>query len=229
MRLIRISGHSGAGKSRLIRALALRGFSCPRTVLYTSRQPRPGETHGRDYYFLSREAIAAIPKAQFLIRPVHNMLQAVDLAQLQIDLQSNDFVLIEIFHELWADLMSLMVERIGNRLRTTSVFMTAVNPMELRNLPDDPSRADRIRTEVAKLLRWRSKDEPDNITRRSENAVAEILDAIGPSGLMQYSKILHSSPEGPDKVDDWTTEGAPVGRAATVIDEFISIATEVVA
>ncbi|MBM3798239.1 MAG: hypothetical protein FJW31_30330 [Acidobacteria bacterium] len=53
MRLLRLSGHSGAGKSRLIRALPRLGMKCPRAVIYTSRPPRPGEVHGVDYYFLS--------------------------------------------------------------------------------------------------------------------------------------------------------------------------------
>ena len=222
--LVRLSGHSGAGKSRLTSALARRGI--PRAVIYTSRLPRPGESHGIDYYFLSRGAIEALPGDQFLIRPVRNMLQAVDLMALQVDLQTNGLVLIEIFHDLWPELMDAMVQRIGSRLRTTSIFMTAVSPDELRNLPDDASRAEKIQSEVAQILRSRGKNTLSDIKTRSESAVSEILQAIRLNGAEQYSKILHSSPEGPDGVDDWTREGGPVGRAAAAIDEFMNLLSQ---
>ncbi len=81
--LLRLSGHSGAGKSRLTAALPQFGITCPRAILYTSRSPRDGEVHGKDYYFLSRGAIAALPRSDFYVSPVREMLQAVDLSQLE--------------------------------------------------------------------------------------------------------------------------------------------------
>ena len=55
-RLIIISGPSGAGKSTLVSRL-LRDCSLPLelSISATTRQPRRGEIHGRDYYFLSPE------------------------------------------------------------------------------------------------------------------------------------------------------------------------------
>ncbi|EPZ32971.1 Guanylate kinase/L-type calcium channel domain-containing protein [Rozella allomycis CSF55] len=55
-RPIVLSGPSGAGKSTLIKKLFVDfpnrfGFS----VSHTTRGPRPGETHGKDYFFISRE------------------------------------------------------------------------------------------------------------------------------------------------------------------------------
>jgi guanylate kinase len=89
MLLLRLSGHSGAGKSRLTAALPNLGVTCPRTVLYTSRLARPGEVHGQDYYFLSYGAINALPSSDFFVGPVREMLQGVDLSQLESDLKSN--------------------------------------------------------------------------------------------------------------------------------------------
>lgn len=55
-KLIVISGPSGAGKTTLLRRLFER---CPAplvsSVSATTREPRPGEVDGRDYYFLSSE------------------------------------------------------------------------------------------------------------------------------------------------------------------------------
>ncbi len=217
MQLLRLSGHSGAGKSRLVRALTSQGISCPRTLLYTSRPPRDGEAHGIDYYFLSRGAIAALPADQFLIRPVRNMLQAVDLLQLQMDLQENPLILVEIFHENWPPLVSEMKTRLGERLRTRSLFLTAVDPHALHDLPDEGRRAEVIRSEVTRWLRWRGKDSPRNIEKRAQSATAEVLEAIGRNGPELYDKVIHSSPEGPDGEDDWTSADAPRGRAEGVI------------
>lgn len=104
--------------------------------------------------------------------------------------------------------------------------MTAVDPYELRALSDDEARAEHIRSEVGRILRWRGKDDPADIERRSERAVKEILEAIGPDGPKQYAGILHSSPEGPDHEDDWTREAQPVGRAKKVIEEFLALIKE---
>lgn len=221
MMLVRLSGHSGAGKSRLTAALPKHGVQCPRAVIYTSRLARDDEVHGKDYYFLSRSAIAALPSAAFFVGPVREMLQAVDLDQLEQDIRSNDVVLIEIFHALWPELELQVKARVGNDLRTASVFMTAVDPDHLRSLPDDNARGEHIRTEVTEILTIRAKDEESKIKKRAASAVDEILTAIGPDGAKQYARVFHSSPEGPDKNDDWTREAAPIGRAKEVLNEFV--------
>ena len=58
-RLVILSGPSGAGKSTVVREL-LRTCELPLTlsVSATTRPPREGEVHGRDYYFMSREEFA---------------------------------------------------------------------------------------------------------------------------------------------------------------------------
>ncbi|MEE6467480.1 hypothetical protein FKM82_007265 [Ascaphus truei] len=53
-----LSGPSGAGKSTLLKRLlkefeGVFGFS----VSHTTRQPRPGESNGKDYHFVTREAM----------------------------------------------------------------------------------------------------------------------------------------------------------------------------
>lgn len=56
--LLVISGPSGAGKSTVIgRVMVLRRDLCF-SVSATTRSPRPGETDGKDYFFVSRERFA---------------------------------------------------------------------------------------------------------------------------------------------------------------------------
>jgi hypothetical protein len=128
MKLLRLSGHSCAGKTRLVNALPQFGITCPKVVRYTSRAPRPKETDGEDYFFRSREFIEALPPQDFLIGPVRNMLQAFDLKQLETDLYTHTLVLIEIYPALWPKLITRLEERMPEKPVTASVFMTAVNP-----------------------------------------------------------------------------------------------------
>lgn len=53
--LIVLSGPSGAGKSTVIAALMKRRDDIRFSVSATTRPPRPGETDGKDYFFISRE------------------------------------------------------------------------------------------------------------------------------------------------------------------------------
>jgi guanylate kinase len=52
--LLVISSPSGAGKTTLARRLAGE-FDLRFSVSYTTREPRKGEVHGKDYHFVSRE------------------------------------------------------------------------------------------------------------------------------------------------------------------------------
>ncbi|TMM03950.1 MAG: guanylate kinase [Actinobacteria bacterium] len=54
-RVFVITGPSGVGKGTLIRALLQRMPDLTLSVSATTRRPRPGETHGVDYWFLTDE------------------------------------------------------------------------------------------------------------------------------------------------------------------------------
>jgi len=54
-----ITGPSGVGKGTLIRTLLERVPELQLAVSATTRRPRPGETHGVDYWFLSDEEFRA--------------------------------------------------------------------------------------------------------------------------------------------------------------------------
>lgn len=66
-KLIIFSAPSGSGKTTLVKHLLSLDYSLEFSVSATSRQPRPGETHGKDYYFLSEEVFRGkISKNEFL-------------------------------------------------------------------------------------------------------------------------------------------------------------------
>ena len=74
-RVFVITGPSGVGKGTLIRALLERVPELELAVSATTRQPRPGETQGVDYHFLTDEefehrvAGRRLRRARALLRP----------------------------------------------------------------------------------------------------------------------------------------------------------------
>ncbi len=53
-----LSAPAGAGKTTLVHMLTKEFSSVKESVSYTTRQPRIGEVHGVDYYFVSQEEFA---------------------------------------------------------------------------------------------------------------------------------------------------------------------------
>lgn len=63
-----LSGPSGAGKSTLLKKL-MKEFDCVFgfSVSHTTRKPRPGEVDGKDYHYVTREAMqAGIDNGEFI-------------------------------------------------------------------------------------------------------------------------------------------------------------------
>ncbi len=54
------SGCSGVGKGTIMKELIARNESIKLSVSATTRDPRPGETHGVEYFFVSREEFDAM-------------------------------------------------------------------------------------------------------------------------------------------------------------------------
>ncbi len=152
-----LSGPSGAGKSTIINAAADEIGEYYFSISTTTRAPREGEQHGREYFFVGKEAFEEDIKAgNFLeyaevhgnyygtsLRPVHEALEAGKLVIFDIDVQG---------HRLVRAKMDDI---------TTSAFITPPTLGELEA-----------------RLRSRSTDDEAIIVKRIENAKEEI-EAIG--------------------------------------------------
>lgn len=58
--MIVLSSPSGAGKTTLTRRLMADNPDITMSVSATTRKPRPGEIHGKDYYFIDKDTFAAM-------------------------------------------------------------------------------------------------------------------------------------------------------------------------
>lgn len=66
-KLIVITGPSGVGKGTIVKSLLAKHPELHLSISATTRNPRPGEVEGQDYYFLSQaEFQQAIAEADFL-------------------------------------------------------------------------------------------------------------------------------------------------------------------
>jgi guanylate kinase len=66
-RLVVLSAPSGAGKTTLVKALVAAHPELRFSISYTTRPARPGEEHGRDYFFVAEPAfLGMIEAGEFL-------------------------------------------------------------------------------------------------------------------------------------------------------------------
>jgi len=148
-----LSGPSGAGKSSIIHKAADRIGAFYFSISSTSRAPRVGEKHGREYYFVTPEAFEkGIEAGEFLeyavvhgnyygtsLKPVHKALSEGKLVIFDIDVQG--------FH--------LAKERMGDLITSAFILPPSLKELEAR-------------------LKARSTDDPKVISQRIQNAKQEI-------------------------------------------------------
>ncbi|MCW5941729.1 MAG: guanylate kinase [Fimbriimonadaceae bacterium] len=84
-RIVILSGPSGVGKDTVLAAWTARNPRVRRVVATTTRAPRPGETDGVDYTFVSRERFMALAESGAFLewKEVHGNLYATPLESLE--------------------------------------------------------------------------------------------------------------------------------------------------
>lgn len=68
--LYTLCGCSGAGKSTLLEATLQSAPWLTRLTTYTTRAPRPGEVHGRDYHFITLDTFQQNVRANHIVCPI---------------------------------------------------------------------------------------------------------------------------------------------------------------
>lgn len=93
-----ISAPSGAGKTSLVKALLKTDPAIRLSVSYTTRPPRPGETDGRDYHFVSRERFQEmLAEGEFLEHAeVYGNFYGTSKGSIARDLDAGRDILLEI-------------------------------------------------------------------------------------------------------------------------------------
>jgi len=152
-----LSGPSGAGKSTIINAASDEIGEYYFSISTTTRAPRVGEEHGKDYFFVSKESFEEDIKAgNFLeFAEVHGNYYGTSLKPVREALQEGKLVIFDI------DVQGHRLVRAKMDDITTSAFITPPTLVELE-----------------KRLRARCTDDESVIVNRINNAKGEIQ-AIG--------------------------------------------------
>ncbi|MFZ0061299.1 MAG: guanylate kinase [Pyrinomonadaceae bacterium] len=93
-----VSSPSGGGKGTLIQRVLSRLQNLSYSVSYTTRKPRNGEVHGREYFFVSREEFSRmVEKNDFLEwATVHSHLYGTSRSQVAHDVSLGRDIVLEV-------------------------------------------------------------------------------------------------------------------------------------
>jgi guanylate kinase len=109
---------SGAGKTSLVAALLREEPNIRLSVSYTTRTPRPGEVHGREYHFVNRaEFEAMLAKGEFLEHAdVYGNLYGTSKSWINAARAAGEDVLLEIdwqgaaqVHDIYPDMVNIFI------------------------------------------------------------------------------------------------------------------------
>ena len=170
-RLVVISGPSGAGKSTVISRLMQRRQNLCFSVSATTRQPRPGELDGKDYFFVTRDAFDRMIEADALLEHAEYVGSCYGTPR--------DFVIQRMNSGIH---VILDIEVQGARQvykKMPDAIMIFLVPPSLK--------------ELELRLSGRGTDSPEKIRGRLERALAEYSEAQD-AGFYQYI-IVNDDPE----------------------------------
>jgi len=153
--LIILSAPSGAGKSTLISLLKRDFPSLEFSISYTTRKPRPGEIHGRDYFFVSETEFLQLRDNAFFAEwaKVHAHYYGTPKNQVLESLQKGKDIIFDI------DVQGAKQVR-ANLKKGVFIFIFPPSLKELKN-----------------RLQKRQTDDPQTIELRLKNAIEEIKEA----------------------------------------------------
>lgn len=225
-RLVILSGPSCVGKSPLDKALG-RFYTELRSklqsfVLYSSRQPRPGEKDGVDYHFRTREFIEDLGKDdRYVVMDVRGDLQAVDLDDLGATLEKGN-ALFEGNPFVGRVLQTHL--RLENVPRL-SVFLSPISRDEILYLKGQPNVSlpevvtDVMRRKLLVRTRRQKKElslkDLENIERRAGSAYRELKDA-------HFFDFVIPNHDGEDS-DNWDAFYYPLGDARKALLAFAAL------
>lgn len=163
MSIVVISGPSGAGKSTIIKNASEHIGSFYFSISTTTREPRSGELHGREYFFVTKEEFERdIEEGSFLeYAKVHDNYYGTSLKPVMEALDAKKLVIFDI------DVQGHKLVREKLNKITTSIFITPPSIKELEN-----------------RLRSRSLDDESIIEKRVANAKKEIM------SIKEYDYII---------------------------------------
>jgi guanylate kinase len=150
--LVVISGPAGVGKDSLIRRLKERGYPFHFVVTATDRSPRPGEQHGKDYFFVTTQEFDRLIEEDELLEfaVVYGQRKGIPKQQVRDALATGKDVILRIDVQGAATIRRLLPEAL-------LIFLSTGSEDELED-----------------RLRQRGGDSPSQLQTRLETAKQEM-------------------------------------------------------
>jgi guanylate kinase len=147
-----VSSPSGGGKGTLIRRVLDTVPNLSYSVSYTTRTPRNGEVHGREYFFVNRETFEAMVRANEFLEwaLVHGNLYGTARQQVALETAAGTDIILEVDVQGAASIRNLTMD-------TVSVFILPPSYEILR-----------------RRLVARGTDSPEQLALRMKNAPEEL-------------------------------------------------------
>lgn len=162
-KLIIVSGPSGVGKHCLIDGLILKLPYCKLSISATTREPREGEIHGKDYHFLSRDEFEGLIRSGELLEfaSVHGNYYGTPMAEIEEEIAAGHTIILEIDVQGACQVKKKIPSSV-------SVFITPPTP-EIETLR---ARLSTRGTEVSEVIERRLQ------TAREELVQKELFDTV---------------------------------------------------
>ena len=227
-RFVMLSGPSCVGKGPLYSALRkfypdLAG-RLQQVVLYNSRDPRPGELEGVDYYFRPRAEIEELAqKPGFTSAIVRGDLQAIEIASIQAILNQDKDAFFEGNPFIPAKLSELKELQ---QIPTLKVFLSPLSQEEIVFLKDPQQRInlEKLLPDIMrrKLLRRTKRQkinlalkDLENIEKRVASAIVELREA------WKFDYVIPNH-DGEDS-EHWNAFYYPLGDARKALLDFAAL------
>lgn len=153
-KLIIFSAPSGSGKSTIINEVMKEDFNLEFSISASSRAPRKGEKHGREYYFLSPE-------------------------EFKEKIKNNEFIeWEEVYKDKFYGTLKSEIARIGKKGNNVIFDLDVIGGLNLKEMYDDKALSIFIRVKDINILKERlikrNTDDDKTINERVEKARAEM-------------------------------------------------------
>ena len=179
-----VAAPSGAGKTSLVNALLASTPDIEASVSHTTREPRPGEIDGKDYFFVNRETFERLAAEKVFLEhaEVHGQLYGTLKSEIMDRLRSGQDVLVDI------DVQGAeLIRRHRNETIAAAMIDIFILP------PDGDELVERLRgrgTETAEQLELRLHNAREEM-RHWEDYQYTILSASKEEDFTTFSTIVN--------------------------------------